>query len=52
MDLESDAYKQKEVAVSDFLLPQEYKMEYVKYCTMVNPMVDPCYIRNNKCIAN
>ena len=36
MDLECDVYKQMEVIVSDSLLHQEYDMEYVKDCIMVD----------------
>ena len=36
MDLECDVYKQMEVIVSDSLLPQEYEMEHVKDCIMVD----------------
>ena len=36
MDQKYIAYYQIEVIVSDFLLPQEYEMEYIKNCMMVN----------------
>ena len=37
MELDCDLNKQIEAMVSDSLLSQEYKMEYVENCITVNP---------------
>ena len=44
MELEYDLYKQIEAMVSDSLLSQECKVEYVEYCVTVHPR----YIANKK----